>query len=73
VSQDDWIGSKRETPESMAYAGLEVAEARGRADGQGVKMVRVIDGPEDTITFDFREYRLNLFVVDGVVSRAAFF
>jgi hypothetical protein len=35
-------------------------------------MVRVINGPEDTITFDFRDYRLNLFVVEGVVSRAAF-
>jgi hypothetical protein len=73
VSQEDWIGAKRETPESMAYAGLGVAEARDGAGGLGVKMVRVIDGPEDTITFDFREYRLNLFVVDSVVSRAAFF
>jgi hypothetical protein len=73
VSQQDWIGAKRETPESMTYAGFAVSEARQRADGLGVKMVRVIDGRDDTITFDFREYRLNLLVVDGVVSRAAFF
>ena len=73
MSQQDWIGGKRETPESMAYAGLGVSEARERAGRLGVRMVRVIDGPHDTITFDFREYRLNLFVVDGVVSRAAFF
>jgi hypothetical protein len=73
VSQEDWIGTTRETPESMAYAGLGVSEARERAGELGVKMVRVIDGPRDTITLDFREYRLNLFVVDGVVFRAAFF
>jgi hypothetical protein len=53
--------------------GLGVSEARERAGGLGVKMVRVIDEPHDTITFDFRQYRLNLLVVDGVVHRAAFF
>jgi hypothetical protein len=73
VSQQAWRGATRETPESMAYAGLAVSEARERADGLGVKMVRVVDGPDDTITFDFRAYRLNLFVLNGVVSRAAFF
>jgi hypothetical protein len=57
----------------MAYAGLAISEARERAARLGVTMVRVVDGPDDTITFDFREYRLNLFVVDGVVSRSAFF
>ena len=74
----DWVSTvtarvNTKTPESMTYAGLGVAEARRRADRLGVKMVRIIDGLEDTITFDFREYRLNLLVVEGVVSRAAFF
>jgi hypothetical protein len=73
VSQQDWIGAKRETPESLAYAGLEVSEARERAGRLGVKMIRLIDGPADSVTLDFREYRLILFVVDAVVSRAAFF
>jgi hypothetical protein len=46
VSQEDWIGAKRETPESMAYAGLGVEEVSwksrwaGGEDGQGHQRTR---------------------------------
>ena len=59
----------------MTYAGFGIRSRKleGEPTRLGVKMVRIIDGLEDTITFDFREYQLNLLVVEGVVSRAAFF
>jgi len=73
VSSGEWPGAKYESPETQSYVGLSTAEARAAAARAGVSMVRVIDGPNDVMTFDFRSYRLNLYVVDGVVTRAAFF
>ena len=73
MATPDRLGAKRETPESQACVGLSPADAREAADKAGVGMVRIIDGPNDVIRFDFRPYRLNLLVVDGMVSRAAFF
>jgi hypothetical protein len=73
VQTQDWLGAKYETPETQAYVGLSPSDAREAAASAGVTMVRVIDGLNDVITFDFRPYRLSLFMVDGTVSRAAFF
>jgi hypothetical protein len=73
VPTRDWLGAKYETPETQAYVGLSLSDARAAAARAEVQMVRVIDGLDDVITFDFRPYRLNLVVVEGTVSRAAFF
>ena len=73
MNTQDWIGAKYETPETQAYVGLTPSHARQAAAKAGVRMVRVIDRPNDPITFDFLPYRLNLVVVDGTVTRAAFF
>lgn len=73
MEASDWPGAKYETAETQAYVGLSLLAAREAASRAEVKMVRVIDGLNDTITFDFRPYRLNLLVVDDKVSKAAFF
>jgi hypothetical protein len=51
-------------------------EPRRRAGGSSsvwVEIYRVIDDLHNAITFDLRPDRLSLWVVDGIVSRAAFF
>jgi hypothetical protein len=73
VDTPDWLGAKYESQETQAYVGLSLSDARQAATKAGVKMVRVIERPNDPITFDFRPYRLNLVVTEGSVTRAAFF
>jgi hypothetical protein len=73
MDAEDWFGTEYETPESQSYVGLSPEDALERARASGVGMYRVIDELHNAITFDLRPDRLSLWVVDGTVSRAAFF
>jgi hypothetical protein len=69
----DWFGTEHETPKSQPYVGLSLDDALEAARASGVGMYRVIDNLHNAITFDLRRDRLSMWVVDGIVSRAAFF
>jgi hypothetical protein len=73
MDTQDWFGTQYETPDSRSYVGLSPEDALEAAKASGVGMYRVIDGLHNAITFDLRRDRLSLLVVDGIVSRAAFF
>jgi hypothetical protein len=67
-----WIGVEHETADSQQYIGLSFAEATRLADTSGVRMYRVLEG-WTAMTFDYRSERLTLLVVNGSVTKAAFF
>jgi hypothetical protein len=73
MDTQDWFGTEYETPESQSYVGLSLEDALEAARASGVGMYRVIDDLHNAITFDLRPDRLSFWVVDGIVSGAAFF
>ncbi|MGA5820755.1 proteinase inhibitor I78 [Kitasatospora sp. NPDC094028] len=54
--------------EAERYVGMRIERAREAAERDGWAAVREL-GPQDRITMEFREGRLNLVVSGGVVER----
>jgi hypothetical protein len=70
VDEPDWPYEKFETAESQQYVSLTESMAREAAAAAGITSVRLLEG---VITMERQRSRLNLFVRDGVVIKAAFF
>jgi hypothetical protein len=69
----DWIGKNFEAPATEVFVGLRIEDARQKASVQPeIQLVREM-GPNGTYTFDHREDRLSVLVVDGVVVAAGMF
>jgi hypothetical protein len=69
----EWIGRNAEAPDTDVLVGLSIDGAREAAETiPGIEMVREV-GPNDSITFDYRQNRLTVLVVDAVVMAAARF
>jgi hypothetical protein len=67
----DWIGKIYEAPETDPLVGLPILDARRIASTlSGIVIVEEM-GSDGTYTFDHREDRVRLLVIDGVVAAAA--
>jgi hypothetical protein len=67
----DWIGQSYEGPETADLVGRPIEDARRiAATLDGIEIVREMD-LTGNYTFDHREDRLSLLVIDGVVAAAA--
>jgi hypothetical protein len=67
----DWIGKIFEGPETAPLVGLSIEDARPIAyTMSGITIVEEM-GSDGTYTFDHREDRVRLLVIDGVVAAAA--
>ena len=72
MDTQEWFGtSVKHWKASLTSVLLSPDEALEAARASGVGMYRVIDDLHNAITFDLRPDRLRLWVVDGIVSRAA--
>jgi hypothetical protein len=68
-----WAGADYESPESQRYVGMKRSEVLNSVEDAGIP-IRVLEGGNMiTLTADYRPQRLNILVVDGIVTKAAFF
>ncbi|MFH8380314.1 I78 family peptidase inhibitor [Kitasatospora sp. NPDC018058] len=69
MTGSDTVGAGAMGEDAEGYAGLRIERARELARRHGWASVRVLE-PEQMITMEYRQGRLNLLVRDGVVERS---
>ena len=67
----EWLGEQYEAPDTAVLVGLPIEDAlRMGATIDGIEVVEEMTD-ESNVTFDHRNDRLRLLVIDGVVAAAA--
>ena len=68
-----WFGTEYESTESQKFVGMKRSDVLISARDAGIPVRVIEDGTKAFLTADRNRSRLNVFVVDGIVTKAAFF